>query len=167
MTEQRAEGTFWRRRVVAPVVAQLTLGVSPERLASTIAVGTTVALFPLLGTTTALTLVAGLVFRMNQVVLHTVNQLLGPVQLLLILVYLRAGEWLWRAPVNQFSIPEMVRAFRENGATDFLRQFGWAGVHAVSAWAVTAPLVAGVVYLSVRAPILRLAAARLSAIGAA
>lgn len=158
------EGTFWRRRVVAPIVAQLTLGVSPERLASTLAVGTTVALFPLLGATTALALVAGLVFRMNQIVLHSVNQLLGPVQLLLILVYLRAGEWLWRAPVDRFSIPEMVRAYHEHGATDFLRRFGLAGVHAVSAWAVSAPFVAGLVYLAVRAPIRRLAATRPSAI---
>ena len=166
MTGHRAEDAFWRRRLVAPIVAQLTLGVSPERLSWTLAVGATVALFPLLGTTTALTLVTGLVFRMNQVVLHSVNQLLGPVQLLLILVYLRAGDWLWRAPVNQFSIPEMVRAYHESGATDFLRRFGIAGVHAVSAWAVSAPFVAGGVYLAVRVPIRRLAADRHPVVGA-
>ena len=160
MTEHRAGDAFWRRRLVAPVVAQLTLGVSCERLAWTLAVGTTVALFPLLGATTALTLVAGLLFRMNQVVLHSVNQLLGPLQLLLILVYLRAGEWLWRAPIDEFSIQELVRAYHANGATDFLRRFGLAGVHAVTAWAVSAPLVAGVVYLVVRGPLRRLAAGR-------
>ncbi len=162
-----AGGTFWRRHLMAPIGAQLALGTSPEQLARTLAIGTTVALFPLLGATTALTFVMGLAFRMNQVVLHGLNQLLGPVQLLLILVYLRAGEWLWRAPVDQFSIPEMVRAYHATGAMDFLRRFGLAGMHAVSAWVVSAPFVACLVYLAVRAPLRRFAATKPSVVDVA
>ena len=151
--------SFWRRRVVVPITAQLTVGATPERLAFTVAVGVTAAIFPLLGATTAVTLVAGLSLRLNQVVLHTINQLLGPVQLALILGYVRAGEWLWRTPADHFSLAEMVSTFHQSGLGDFLRRFGWAGVHAVSAWALSAPLVAGAVYLVARPPITRLASA--------
>jgi uncharacterized protein (DUF2062 family) len=141
------------------VVQQLTLGVKPDRLAITFAVAATTAIFPLLGATTALTLGAGLAFRLNQVVLHTVNQLLGPLQLLLILVYVRAGEWLWHSPSDHFSVADVVRTFHESGAAEFLRRFGWAGVHAVTAWAVSAPFVCFVVYLLVRIPLTRIAMA--------
>ena len=151
--------SFWRRRVVAPITTQLTLGATPDRLAFTVAVGATAAIFPLLGATTAVTLVAGLSLRLNQVVLHTINQLLGPVQLALILVYVRAGEWLWRTPADDFSVADVVRTFHASGRGDFLRRVGWAGVHAVSAWALSAPLVAGAVYLVARPPIARLAGA--------
>ena len=145
--------------MVAPITSQLTLGATPDRLAFTVAVGATAAIFPLLGATTAVTLVAGLSLRLNQLVLHTINQLLGPVQLALILVYVRAGEWLWRTPADDFSVADMVRTFHASGLGDFLRRFGWAGVHAVSAWALSAPLVLGAIYLVARPPITRLASA--------
>lgn len=149
--------SFWQRRIIGPVVDQLTLGVTPERLALTLAIGTTTALFPLLGATTALTLGVGLALRLNQVVLHTVNQLLGAVQLLLILVYVRAGEWLWRAPADHFAVSDVVRTFRDSGWSEFLQRFGWAGVHAVTAWAASAPFLVLVIYFLVRPPLERVA----------
>ena len=151
--------SFWRRRVVVPLTTQLTQGATPDRLAFTVAVGATAAIFPLLGATTAVTLVAGLSMRLNQVVLHTINQLLAPVQLALILVYVRAGEWVWRTPADHFSVADIVRTFHQSGLGDFIRRFGWAGVHAVSAWALSAPLVVGVIYFLARPPIARLAIA--------
>ena len=48
--------SFWKRRLGDPVIALLTQGVTPDKLAATFAVGTTVSLFPFLGTTTALNL---------------------------------------------------------------------------------------------------------------
>ena len=157
VSERRAGESFWRRRLVTPLVAQLTLGVTPERLAATLGVGTTTALFPLLGATTALTLLTGLMFRLNQVVLHTVNQLLAPVQLLLILAYVRAGEWLWRAPADHFTVADVIVTFRSHGWGDFLARFGWAGIHAVTAWAVSAPFLGTAVYLLARGPLARIA----------
>ena len=100
-----------------------------------------------------------MLLRLNQVVLHTVNQMLGPVRLLLILVYVRAGEWLLRAPADHFTVADVVRTFHASGWSAFLRRFGWAGVHAVSAWLVSAPFVVLVVYSLVRTPLARTASA--------
>jgi uncharacterized protein (DUF2062 family) len=151
--------SFWRRRLVDPIVALLTQGVAPDKVAATLAVGTVCSMFPFLGTTSALNLGVGLWLRMNQPILQTLNQLLGPIHLVMILVYVRVGEWLWRAEGERFSIAEMIRAFGELSFSDFLRQFGWAGLHALTAWALTAPLLFAIIYWPLR-PVLRRLARR-------
>lgn len=144
-----------------PVLNQLTQGVTPDRIASTLAVGTVCSLLPFLGFTTLLNLGVGVVLRMNQPILHALNQLLGPLQLLLILVYVRGGELLWGHTGDGFTIGEMISEFRDRSFLEFLQQFGWAGIHAASAWAITSPFVAAAIYYGAR-PLLRRAGARIS-----
>jgi uncharacterized protein (DUF2062 family) len=151
---------FWARRVVDPLVAQLTQGVTPDKLAATLAVGTACSLFPFLGFTSLLNLAVGLRLRMNQPILQTLNQLLGAVQLVLIIGYVRAGEWLWQAGADRFTVAEVLRVFREASLGDFLHRFGWAGVHAFTAWTLTAPLLIAVVYFAIRPVMRRLARRR-------
>lgn len=145
---------FWQRRVLGPIRAQLTQGVAPDAIARALAVGTVCSIFPFLGFTTLLNLGVGFALRMNQPILQTLNQLLGPVQLVLILVYVRLGEVLWRATDDRFTITELMQAFRDKSLADFVERFGWAGVHAFTAWLLTAPLVLAAVYFAAR-PALR------------
>ena len=56
---------------------------------------------------------------MNQPILQALNQLLGPVQLALILVYVRGGELIWGAGPSQFTLAEMLRIFREASLGEF------------------------------------------------
>lgn len=146
--------SWWSRRLVQPLRRQLTQGVSPEALALTFGVGTACAVFPFLGFTSLLNLGTGAALRLNQPLLQLLNQVLGPAQLALILVYVRAGEWLWRSEDGAFTIGEMLRTFRERSLVEFLERFGWAGVHAFSAWAITSPLLVAMVYFALR-PIFR------------
>lgn len=157
-----AQPGFWQRRFVQPVLNQLTQGVTPDRIAATLAVGTVCSLLPFLGFTTLLNLGVGLALRMNQPILQALNQLLGPLQLALILGYVRAGEWLWGHSGGGFTVGDMIRQFSELSFLEFLQQFGWAGIHAFTAWALTSPVLAVMIYLTFR-PVLRRAAARLSA----
>ena len=149
--------SFWQRRVRDPLVALFVQGLTPDKVALTLAVGSACALFPFLGFTSLLTFGVGLWLRLNQPLLQTFNQLLGPVQLLLIVVYVRIGEWLWRAQDSKFTIAEMLRVFREASIGDFMRTFGWVGVHAFTAWVLTAPALIAIVYFSVRPALSRLA----------
>jgi uncharacterized protein (DUF2062 family) len=148
---------FWQRRVVQPIRSQLTQGVSPDQIAATIAVGTACSLFPIFGVTSIVNLAVGLPLRMNQPILQAWNQLLGPLQIALILAYVRLGEVIWRSTENKFTLTEMLREFRERSLVEFLNHFGWAGVHALTAWVLTSPLLVALVYVAVR-PILRRAA---------
>jgi len=150
--------SFWQRRLIAPLRAQLTQGVTPDRLALTLGVGTACSVLPFLGFTTVLNLAVGFVFRLNQPILQILNQLYGPVQLALILVYVRAGEWIWRAEPVPLSLPTLLSAFRADPWA-FLERFGWTGVHAATAWLLSVPLILAAFYYPLR-PVLRRLARR-------
>jgi uncharacterized protein (DUF2062 family) len=152
--------SFWQRRVVAPLRAQLTQGVTPDKLAATLAVGTACSLFPFLGFTSLLNLAVGFALRMNQPVLQSLNQLLGPLQIVLILGYLRLGEIIWRDPAMPFTVSGMVETFSGRTLVEFLRIFGRAGLHAFTAWALTAPLLIAALYFTLRPAMRRLASLR-------
>lgn len=150
---------FWQRRVLGPLRAQLVQGVSPDRLALTLGLGTACSLLPFLGFTALLNLGVGLALRLNQPILQTLNQLLGPLQLALILVHVRIGEWLWGASGPRFSLGEMLQVFREAPFGEFLARFGWAGIHALTAWLLLSPFVATAITFATR-PLLRRLAGR-------
>lgn len=152
--------SLWQRRVVAPLRAQLTQGVTPDKLALTLAVGTACSLFPFLGFTSLLNLAVGLRLRMNQPVLQTLNQVLGPLQLMLIPGYLRLGELIWRDPPMPFSVTGMVETFGGKTPGEFLALFGRAGLHAFTAWSLTAPLLVAALYFPLRPLMQRLASLR-------
>ncbi len=145
--------SFWRRRVVGPLLVQLTQGVTPDRIALTVAVGTACSLLPFLGFTSLMNLGVGLWLRLNQPILQTLNQLLGPVQLALILGYVRVGEKIWRAEPMPLSIGILLKAFKDDPWA-FVQRFGWTGVHAATAWALSAPLIVATLYYGLR-PVLR------------
>lgn len=146
--------SFWKRRLGDPVRALLTQGVAPDKLAATFAVGTAASLFPFLGFTTTFNILLGLWFRMNQPLLQVINYLLTPLHLAMILVYVRLGEWIWVSDDEHFSVADLVRSFHELSLADFLRKFSWAGVHAFTAWALTAPLLVAAIYFALR-PVMR------------
>jgi uncharacterized protein (DUF2062 family) len=149
--------SFWQRRVRAPLVALLTQGATPEGLAKTLAWCGVCSMFPFLGTTALLNLAVGQALRLNHALMQTVNQLLGPVHLVMILIYVRVGETLWGAGEDRFSVIEMITDFKNLGFGEFMAKFGWAGVHAFTAWALTAPLLYLVIYYSARPALRRLA----------
>ncbi len=145
--------SFWQRRLVGPIRALLTHGVTPDKIALTFAVGTACSLLPFLGFTSLLNLGVGLWLRLNQPILQTLNQLLGPLQLALILVYVRIGERIWGAPPMPLSVSTLIHSFRENPAA-FLQRFGWTGVHAATAWLLSVPLIVAGLYYALR-PVMR------------
>lgn len=66
-------GSFWQRRVVSPLVNQLRQGITPEKLALTIALGGLIAVFPILGSATILCGFAAVALRLNQPIIQLVN----------------------------------------------------------------------------------------------
>ncbi|AHF91094.1 hypothetical protein OPIT5_13645 [Opitutaceae bacterium TAV5] len=152
-----AHESMWRRRVVRPVMLQLGQGVAPERIATTVAAGTVCSLFPVMGTTTTLNIFMGLWLRMNQPLLIALNYALTPVHVAMIFVYLRIGEWLWRAHDAPFDLQTLTRAFHALPLREFGGRFGWAILHAISGWAATAPLLFLAIWLPARVILVRTA----------
>ncbi len=160
MTDSPPRRSFWKRRLGDPVLALLTQGVTPDKLAATFALGTAVSLFPFIGFTTISNVGVGLWFRMNQPLLQAINYLLTPVHIVMILAYVRAGEWLWRSQAEKFSVIDVITTFRDASIGEFLQRFGWAGVHAFTAWVISVPFILGGLYYGLRPVLRRLAALR-------
>jgi hypothetical protein len=150
--------SFWRRRLVDPIRAQLTQGVTPDQIALTLAFGTVGGLFPFVGLTTLLCFLLALVWRLNQPVIHVVNQLLWPVQLALIPVYATTGARLYGAPALPFDLTEVVRVFRES-PREFWARFGLLGLHAFTAWLLSVPVLVAAIYFPFRRILRRIASA--------
>ena len=153
-----AEGPpgFFARRLARPVLALLRQGITPEQLALSLAVGATLGVFPIIGATTLLCLGAGLALRLNQPALQIVNYAVYPLQIPLILVFVRLGERMLGASPMAFAPAVLVTQFRE-GPGLFLERFGMTGLHGILGWSLTAPALGAALYWSAL-PALRRAA---------
>ncbi len=153
-----ARESFWKRRIVTPIVAQLKQGATPEKLALTVALGCVLGIFPILGSCTLLCGIAAFALRLNQPVIQLVNYLVYPLQLVLIIPIYRAGEILFgKAPIP-LSIPLIFERFRADFG-QFLRDFGMIAVQGIVVWCIAAPVVVAAIYFSTR-PLLRRLARR-------
>ena len=137
--------SFWQRRVRDPIVAQLTQGMSPEKIAQTIAVGSCIALFPVIGVTTPLCFLIAVVLRLNQPIIQLLNQALWPVHISAIYLCVRLGEALAGAPRVRFSIRYMNELFWDDRPM-FFHRFGMTILHAIVGWAILAPVYIAAIY---------------------
>jgi len=144
---------LWQRRLIQPIKAQLMQGVSARELSRAVAISTTTAIFPILGTTTLIGLAVGFLLRLNQTVIHSVNFLCTPLHILLILPFVRFGEKLLGAPTVTFSIPDMIAIFKDSPA-DFFHRFGATCLHCILGWAVIAPVLVLTLY-AIALPLIR------------
>lgn len=98
---------FFRRRLVEPVRQLLWAGVTPEKLAWSLAVGLVVGVAPILGATTGLCFLGALVLRLNLPAMQVANYLIYPLQFALFLPFVRAGEWLLGGPRLSLSLAQV------------------------------------------------------------
>jgi len=143
---------FWQRWLVDPVMKQLTQGVTPQKISLTIAVGSALALFPILGTTTWLCVLAGITLGLNQAIIQGVNALCTFAYFPLIVFFVRFGDSLAGTPPSSVNIPFMISLFTHHPG-DFIRQFGVTALHAMLGWAVVAPVWIPLVYLVALKPL--------------
>jgi uncharacterized protein DUF2062 len=150
--------SFFRRRIVDPIVRLLKQGVTPEKIALSIALGATLGVFPVIGSTTILCTAAALVLRLNLPAIQLVNFFVYPAQLALLIPFLQAGSYLFGGSGVTLTLSQI---FQLLGA-DFWRGaavLGGATVPAILLWTLASPLVAAALYFSLAPTLRRLAAA--------
>lgn len=135
-------------------------GATPHRLALSISLAATLALFPVLGTTTVLCLGAGAALKLNHPLMQLVNYALAGVQLLLLVPLWRAGEWLG-APHLSLSAEQIQRQFSES-FWHSLGEFGWIALGGIAAWTIAAPFFGALLYALLRPLLARMAKRRLA-----
>ena len=132
-------GKFLRKRLLDPILALLTQGITAQKIALSITIGAIVGVFPVMGTTTVLCTVAAVALRLNLVAVHTIHYAMTPVQLLLIIPFVRVGERLVGAAPQPLSISESMELIKQ-GPLHAAIVLWDATVHAVLGWLVIGPV---------------------------
>ena len=153
--------TRLKAKIGDPIVEQLTQGLSPEKIALTVAVGLTIAVNPIIGTTTILCFAAAWALRLNQPIIQAINWSSYALQLLLIFPFIRLGEKIFRAPRESRSLERLVAMMKADPAGTLADVRVTLG-HAVVAWILVAPLLTAAIYFGAR-PIFRALARRVAA----
>ena len=149
---------FFRRRMARPILELLRQGVTPEKMALSLALGVALGVFPVLGTTTALCALVAFIWRLNLPAIQIVNYFVYPLQIALLIPFFRLGEKLFGAPHLPLSVPQILAAVHASfwGATRFLWTTTW---HAMVVWCLAAPVFVGLAYATL-VPVLRRAVRR-------
>lgn len=83
--------SWFRRRALDPFLDLLKAGLSPEKLALTIALGVVFGLVPVFGITTLLSVAVALRLRLNVAAMQLAAHLMSAFQLALLIPFLRGG----------------------------------------------------------------------------
>lgn len=121
------------KRIKNTLKDQLTQGATPEKLAQSLSVGILLGCFPLIGFTTGLAAIAGVVFKLNHIVTQTANYLMYPVQIILIPVYIKVISMITdvgNVPVR----PDLIVNSFTNDWVGFVKTYALVGVYAVILW---------------------------------
>lgn len=141
------------RRVAKPFLDLLRQGITPEKIALTIALGLALGVTPVIGSTTLLCTLAAAVLRLNLPAIQLVNGLAYPLQLALIVPFLRAGAWIFHAPLPALTVASLFTLIHA-GVWHAIATLWTATMHALVAWLVFSPAAAILVY-ALSLPLLR------------
>jgi uncharacterized protein (DUF2062 family) len=144
---------FFHRRVARPILDLLRQGVTPEKIALSIALGSALGVFPCIGLTTALCAIAALVLRLNLPAIQIVNYFMYPAQMALLIPSFRLGERLFRAPHLPLS-PLHLQALIHAGVWRAICLLWTTTWHAMVAWLLIAPIFVATIYV-ILVPLLR------------
>ncbi len=121
----------WLKTRERQVAGWLRQGISPRRLALTLALGFAIGCLPVVGIPTALCAMLALALRLNLPAIQVANYAAMPLQVLLILPFVRLGGWLFTT--GQHSGLSM-----RGSAAQMLWSSGSMAGQALGAWLVIA-----------------------------
>jgi uncharacterized protein (DUF2062 family) len=148
-------------RWLKPFVDLLKQGMSPEKIALTIALGVVLGITPVLGSTTILCTGAALMLRLNLPAIQLVNGVTYPLQFVMLVPFYRLGAWMFRADASSVSLERLAGLIRI-GVWHAIQTLWVVTIHALAAWLLFGSMAVGLLYLML-APLLRLAWRRISA----
>jgi uncharacterized protein (DUF2062 family) len=113
----------------------LRQGISPQRLALTLALGFAIGCIPVIGIPTALCLVVAVSLRLNMPAIQAANYAAMPFQVALIFPFVRLGGWLFSSSTH----PAMNGGILRHGSPmKLIWASGSLAGEALAAWLVTA-----------------------------
>ena len=140
---------FFRCNVLRPLLRLLRRGVSPKRLAWSLAIALLVGVNPFIGMTTVCMLLLAWIFRLNHVATQIGIHVVAPLQWLLFIPFVHAGIVLFRAHRLPLTKAEIMHLSHRHPLqlVHLLWQWEW---HALVIWGVCALVLARPVAVWIR-----------------
>jgi uncharacterized protein (DUF2062 family) len=142
------------KKLVEPFVNLLKQGITPEKLALTIALGMILGVTPVIGSTTALCTLAAVALRLNLPAIQLVNGVVYPLQFVLLIPYYRLGAWMFGADASSISLGGVLELIK-TGVLHAIQTLWVVTVHALAGWLLTGALAVFLLYLAL-VPLLKL-----------
>jgi uncharacterized protein (DUF2062 family) len=142
------------RKNIKPILKNikslLLKGLTPKKLALTLAIGTIIGLFPIIGTTTFMAGVAAYGLGLNQAFIQIVNYTLYPIQLILFIPFLKWGIIIFPLGSQETNIQSLTQLLHTNLPAAF-GEFSYILMAAILLWFFLAvPLSLCIYYVSLR-----------------
>jgi uncharacterized protein (DUF2062 family) len=146
---------FMHKKLIAPLKGLLRQGISPKKIALSMAVGFMLGLFPVIGSTTILCAIAAILLRINLPATQLANYAAYPLQIALLIPFYQFGAWLFDAEPLAMSTQQLMSLFG-NGILNAVEQLWTTTLRAIAAWA-TLSLPAGAILYGVVLIVIRVA----------
>jgi uncharacterized protein (DUF2062 family) len=132
-------GNFFKRRLVIPILNLLRQGITPQKIALSIALGIILGVIPVLGSTTMLCFTAAALLRLNLPAIQLINFLVYPLQIALLIPFLKMGQWVFGTTAATPTLVQIVELTRHSAWTS-IRTFWSMTMHALVVWLVLGSL---------------------------
>jgi len=124
---------LYSSRVLIPISNIRKQGFSSETLAMSISIGIIGGAFPVIGLASYACLMLTLAFRQNIIIVQVVNWLVYPLQILLIIPFLRIGNSIFSGGAFTITLHQIVAAF-QSGILNGIRLIGLISLYGIIAW---------------------------------
>jgi uncharacterized protein (DUF2062 family) len=132
-------------KISKPILLELKSGVTPHKLALSIAFGIIIGSIPLIGVATGLCLLAAFLFRLNHVAIQAVNYFAYPIQLALIIPFVSLGEKLFSNTATPLNLTSILNEYKISIIAASKKYF-FLGLMGVGVWAIVAPFAFFIIY---------------------
>ena len=102
-----------KTKIIHSLSKLLRQGLSPVKLSLVIALGITLSIFPVLGTTTLICIFVSLLFNLNLPAMQLANYAAFPLQVILFFPFLKLGETVSKVSLDPLSKVQLISAFDE------------------------------------------------------
>jgi len=132
-------------KVKDKITALLKQGLTPKELSQSIIVSGLISTIPILGVSTFMITTVSLKRKLNLPVMISLSYLMWPVQILLIIPFIRVGEFIFSVPRNHHTVEEIISSF-QSSFFHTLSQLSFELLCGLGGWLLTAVPVAVLIY---------------------
>lgn len=128
--------------------ALLKQGLTPKELSQSIIVSGLISTIPILGVSTFMITTVSLKRKLNLPVMISLSYLMWPIQILLIIPFIRVGEFIFSVPRHHHTVEEIIGSF-QSGFFQTLSQLSFELLCGLGGWLLTAvPIAVGIYWVS-------------------